>query len=457
LDIRKYGNLLRFVIVNRIKLIVYGSFGKAKVLVFIAVIFFAVSYGYSVSLLLEKIKPDQILVVKILLGLNLFTFIALSIKNIFPFYKIRKQMISRLFPVSDLVRISIDFFYELISYPHSFFFIFYFMLLLFSPFYNFEEGIHTAVIILLAYSFERISRRIINRGFVFDYPVLQLSFMTCIFIFISGQFFIYQHPNQMSIILIVNSLISIASVLLLWKLESAHQGGISARSIKNKRKIPRNTYKLIYIKNRRVFQALALSLSIKVILLILLSFVIHKENAHPIFLYNFWLGISPITIFTYIHNNTFGFFRELFLCIEIRKNSLQNLFRIYLKLLFIPVSIDLIIFAIFILINGKFSIITIVFYSFSIICLTYSGFQFSLRQGRNVDTGLSYKNTTSMLSTVTSFFIVTSLYITRTHIGYFILCLILLTIILYLGGRNISAAYYKSRYKLIDHLLKGTN
>ena len=74
------------------------------------------------------------------------------------------------------------------------------------------------------------------------------------------------------------------------------------------------------------------------------------------------LFASPLLTFTYVYNNTWGFFKEAWIHIDYSANSVTRLFREYLRFLFFPLMVDAFIGLAFILVAPKsvFFILTVV-------------------------------------------------------------------------------------------------
>ena len=445
--------LLSFTIALRLELFFRGKYIFIKILTLLGIIILAIVYAYAFSIIIVQQNLESENIGKIWFVLNILTFCLLTFRNIFPFFKTKSELISRLYPITPFVRIFVDFVYEIISYSHAFVIFFFASMVILSSQFKVGNVINSILIILLSYLMEKMLRVLFNSISENGKRSNVGRFLLSVILLITSHFWIYFQMPQLWIINIAYLLNFMAMFLIYYQMENNYLEERSKNVDQYTGSFWNYTIISIYLKNKAAFNALIIVIIVKVSILIFVTFAISLKKDMPIFVYNFWLTISPVTLFTYIHNNSFGYFGNLFYSIELHKGSVIELLIIYTKLLVVPLIFDALIFFLFTIINSRLLLSSILFYLFSIIILALSGFQFSIRRYCLIDNNITFKNTTSLLGVLVSFSVVTMLYLTKSNQLYFFVCIFIFSIIGYFNMRSLKKVYSRRKYLICDKLL----
>lgn len=99
---------------------------------------------------------------------------------------------------------------------------------------------------------------------------------------------------------------------------------------------------LLSINNTAFRSSFLLYLIIKIIFLIGSLIGIYIDHL-PQNMLLIWIVLSPLILFSFIFNNLWGYFKNVWLNIFIRNNKFKEFILFYLKILFIPITIDFLI------------------------------------------------------------------------------------------------------------------
>ncbi len=104
----------------------------------------------------------------------------------------------------------------------------------------------------------------------------------------------------------------------------------------------------------------------------------HLFSLNELSIFLLYAYISPILMFTNVFNNTWGFWKNIFLNIETRAGEYQLLMYLGLKLMAIPLLIDMAITVPFIILEGDNIELLLVLYATSMVYLVILSFLWSL-------------------------------------------------------------------------------
>lgn len=112
----------------------------------------------------------------------------------------------------------------------------------------------------------------------------------------------------------------------------------------------------------------------------------------------YWIFVSPLVIFTYIFNNTWGFWKAIWLNTELRSGSAKELMRQNLRLLTIPLLVDFVITVPILLLSWDNPGFIVIFYLTSTMLLIPLSFIWSTLTPRQINSTFQMKGSTSPIS-----------------------------------------------------------
>lgn len=119
-----------------------------------------------------------------------------------------------------------------------------------------------------------------------------------------------------------------------------------------------------------------------------------------------YLFITPVILFTYVFNNSWGYFRHYWYQVEISQGSPRKVFFYYLRLFRFPLSIDMLMTVIFIIVAPEWMKKTLIIYPASTFLLIIIGFFWSVYSPKFVKKSLSFgKQNASMAANLCSMLI----------------------------------------------------
>src|SRR5699024_1371530 len=122
-----------------------------------------------------------------------------------------------------------------------------------------------------------------------------------------------------------------------------------------------------------------------------------------------FLFISPIILFTYLFNNIWGFLRNYWLITDRSLSAGRDLLKIYLKILWLPLVVDVIISMTYLALAPSNLVLPgISMYVASLYVLTAGGFFWSSQVPARVEKAFSFKANTSTFGSIVSIGIVSS-------------------------------------------------
>jgi hypothetical protein len=164
------------------------------------------------------------------------------------------------------------------------------------------------------------------------------------------------------------------------------------------------------MNNRNVRTPMLVGLFLKLFFLGIDIFLFTNYNEHVLDgkgLY--WLFISSATVFTYVFNNVWGFWRSAWLNLELGPDSLKGMFQFFWSTIKYPLLLDFIVtFALVFFVQPDY-LFVILFYFTSLITMVASAFLWSILFPKLVNHFMPKKGSTSYWSVFSVFGIVLSL------------------------------------------------
>lgn len=191
-------------------------------------------------------------------------------------------------------------------------------------------------------------------------------------------------------LLLVSSIALASQSLLLYWVDRAALARTESAVIRIKTNYLSPVY-TAFINNAQARKAVAFGILMKALLLLLTS----KMSASDFSMANFvlLLYVSPIIVFNYVANNSWGFFPALWINGALRSRS--EVYWVYFQLVIIPVLIVTVgVLAFLNLLSGEL----LTFYLISTACFSLNGLLFSLYKAFRVNNSLSFGQTKSNVS-----------------------------------------------------------
>jgi hypothetical protein len=139
------------------------------------------------------------------------------------------------------------------------------------------------------------------------------------------------------------------------------------------------------------------SVTVKIVFLSLITVLFYNKHKYPPSFF-IVLFTAPLTLFNYVLNNLFGFFDTYWFSLEKSDRNGFKMFVFFLKLVWMPLSIDAALFIIFCAFNNSVALQMVIIYAGSLPILTVLSFYWSVLFPRQVEATLfNSKATTSFL------------------------------------------------------------
>ena len=213
------------------------------------------------------------------------------------------------------------------------------------------------------------------------------------------------------------------------------------------------TLKLL-LNNKKVRLPLIIGLLLKSFILVGDFFLFRIKGTH---LFNgqivFWLFASPLILFTYVYNNVWGFWKNLWLNMELKVGDYKSMTSQILRLILIPFIIDLLITVPILLFSWSDYEFILLFYFTSAVFLIMLSFLWSLILPVKINSTFQMKGSTSPWSVIASMGGV--LLLTTIKINHWFY--ILIPFFFIIGGMGYWLSidlYRKKKYRIVSKIMK---
>lgn len=439
--------MIRFLIIGRIKGLLLELKKPLSILLALVIVLTAWLYGWLLASLINKsnmgaiesITPEKIINYSIcfIMGLVL-------LRMILPRYNPQKQLLPKFYPITKfynyLISVISDFLNPL------FFSITFFIILCCLYLHEFK-----LLFLLLGFSAlvsSQLLRRLIQYGIDFriknkGYLFLIISFLLIYFVFYYYTYF-NQHLKALSLFIPIY-LFCIGYLIELTIIESRINEipGGSGMS---------NLYLKLIIKNPKARLILLVGVLIKFSLLTV-DFILYKKNGIHIFdgQLIYWTFASPLILFTYVYNNVWGYWPSVWLIYEIRIGGHRETIHFIIKLLAIPLLIDLLITIPLLLVSWDNYIFIITFYLLSSLFLVTFCSIWSIIFPKKIISTFQMSGTSSFVGSLVSMIAVISLSVLKLNYWFYVLIPIFLTAS-YMAYKYSPDLYKERKYSIVKKL-----
>lgn len=332
-------------------------------------------YGWLFSYLLEQAhNGGNTSVTEVIRYINLFVLGITVIRGFFPAYVPKLDLIPRLYPIKPLKRFWVELPVELFS-PFNFVLVnFLFLLFILSPDYTLLYLLQSIMVLLTAHITKRSLQVMVERKMrwlhlnfisaaVLGSAFVALQVKLPMFVPATGWMELFVHLSSLGAFLGANYFLELAAMEPKRKVvnysHSKHRS-LGWRLFKN---------------SKQARQLLLFGLALKLIILGADAAVYTAKGIH---IYDknltIWIFFGPAIIYSYVFNNVWGFYKNLWLTVERTSGSSKDFLKASLIPLRVPLLIDAAMLALYVaLFNHEDAMFMLVMYIGSVLVLTPLG------------------------------------------------------------------------------------
>ncbi|MCC9134906.1 hypothetical protein ACFSKU_19600 [Pontibacter silvestris] len=428
-----------------------------RILLFMLGIVASGFYSWIFSFMLQNTQESEInLTSEKVIGYANLALLAITVlRGFFPAYIARVEIIQRIYPIKPLKKFWVEMVVELAS---PFYFIllnFLFLLFLMAPSYSFLHLMQSVLVLLTAHVIKRSLQIFVERKMrwshkhfiasaVFTGAFIALQVRTPMYEPAASWFFLIAHTVAFGFFIAANFFLEQAAAEPRRKVVNySHNGrrSLSWRLFKN---------------HKPARQLIIFGLAFKVLMLAADAGAFAAKGHH---LYDqnkvIWMFMGPLVLYTYVFNNVWGFYKNLWLTTERTTGNYKD----FLKAILLPLAIPLLVDAIVSILYAAFfnhenMLFILLMYVTSVLVLTPVGIVASFVSPKVVKGSLmSFGSKTSYLYTFISMTLFAMLFLPMLHpLLYLIYPLLIAGALFALVA--VLKEYPKYKYKLFETLYK---
>lgn len=378
-----------FILKTKTKSLIYKSSGLHNTLRLLAVaiaILLGFVYGMAYKQLVTHLHSyHDIVLSKVAVG-AIFSVLVVM-RSYFPSYKPVSVLVTSQYPVDDLFKSTLNFIYDLYEPIYIYYLIFLAVFTLMSTF-SLWDGVMIMEFILAAIVADRSIRiqmdhTVRYKPFAVLFPILIFTGMAGLLYWISsGDYF-----AGTSRLILLTVFLAVITMIHVGLGSAVIEGKNERRKMEADRRIPGMTRLLsrIYLRKASVRQKVLLMFLLKVILVLIVTAELRAGTAGDLIgLYRYIIW-SPLMVFSYVHNNYYGFFPNMWTAQRIYGDRFSRILKNYLLSLAAPVSLDFLITVLVSFYPGWVTLPDIGYYLSAFILMTPLGFYVSLLASKKVD------------------------------------------------------------------------
>lgn len=441
--------MIKYLIIHKLKFFIWELKNPWKVIFFLLLLLTTWFYGLFYGQLSNKLSTGEIDIISLERFFN-YTFIGIAgltiIRMFFPNYNPLKLLFPKYYPVSKGKR----YLASLINDFQKPYFFYISIFILSTTIYLENSTFRFLITSSLVLINSHLIRRCLQYQIDFiskkkSYVVNVLGLLTIISFFITA------------LLLKIDLLILLITLMMVLTLIGYFQESLiestSQREIKSKSGKLNLTIKLL-LNNKKARLPLIIGLLFKSFILLTDLFLFRAKGEH---LFEgqivFWLFASPLIVFTYVFNNIWGFWKNIWLNVNTRVGRYKPLIWLGLRLMLLPLIIDMVITIPIILLSWDDTRFILIFYFTTSVYLIMLSFLWSLITPRKIVTIFQMKGSTSPLSIIAAMGGV--LLLTTIRINYWFYIFIPLFVIIGFVGLWLSLDVYKEKkYIIANKLMK---
>ncbi|MBD1397133.1 hypothetical protein H9Q13_08155 [Pontibacter sp. JH31] len=414
-------------------------------------------YAWLFSYLLQQAQEGSLnMSVDQMLGYTNLLLLAFTIlRGFFPAYIPKADFINRIYPVKPLMRFWTELVVELVS-PFYFVLLNFLLLLsIISPDYTFLHLVQSFLVFLTAHITRRsfqifVERRINWRSSVFWAAVV----MAGAFIALEARAPMFEPIS--TVIMLVVHLASLGFFLTSnYFLEQAAFEP-KRRTVNYSSNARRSLGWRLFKNHKMAKQLLLFGLGFKVLMLGIDATVYSIKGIHMLDKNaSLWLFVGPLVIYTYVFNNVWGFYKNLWLTTERATGNYKEFLKASLLPLRMPLLIDAAIVVLYVaLFNHEQATFILLMYSAAVLVLTPIGIIASFTSPKMVKGGiLSFSAKTSYLYSFISILLLGLLFLPLLHPLLYLAYPVVIALTLF-AMVAVLREYKQYKYKLFETLYK---
>lgn len=397
-----------------------------------AALFGGLSNGFGLGALIDivatspAVQTHQVLTIYTLL----FGFLLFLI-DLYPVPKLIGGELPNYYPVEAVTKLKISITFSLLRH-FVFFIVFMHILVSFvSNAVDFADGTLSFVLLM---SFYLTNRTFVN---LISYEVKNGFLITISGIALVSLGMVLYWFNGFSDLIFLSCMLVFLALFVLYVLSEVKR----KTKVKKTQNAYRKTLFLRMFSKKELRVLILMGFGMKLFIMLFLGIIMIRKDDLPFSLQAlFYLGISPMALFTYMGLNFFGINRTHFFTHLLRSAKATTLFKLYGSFMIILAIIDLFLLGIFLTITGTFSFKVITFYIATFALLFFAGFYLSLKTPVVRDNFISFdftKNASSISlpAIISGFVIITVTYSIQFLPYYYVIYALMIVMSAYLVKR----------------------
>ncbi len=441
--------MIRYLIIHKLKFYIRELKNPWRVVLTLFLLFTAWIYGLLFGKLYNNLYSGEIDIISSESFFN-YSFIGIAgitiIRMFFPNYNPLRLLFPKYYPITNCKKYIVS----LINDFQKPYFFYLSIFVLSATFYLENSTIQflmTSFSILIS---SHLFRRYIQ--YVIDFKINKKTIIVHVLGLVSiASFFATVFSQELD--LFVPLIMLIVVLTLIGYFQESLITSISHGGNKNKSDKLGITLKLL-LNNKKARLPLIVGLIFKSLILLGDFFLFRTKGKH---LFEgqivFWLFASPLLIFTYVFNNAWGFWKNLWLNIELRNGQYKPMIWLGLRLMLIPLILDIVITIPILLLSWADFKFILIFYFTTSVYLIMLSFLWSLITPRKITTMLQMKGSTSPLGIIAAMggvFILTTIKLNN----WFYILIPLFVIIGFIGLWLSLDMYKEKKYIITNKILK---
>ncbi|MBJ6116731.1 hypothetical protein JAO76_00910 [Pontibacter sp. BT310] len=388
-------------------------------------------YGWLFSYMLEQAQNGgDTSVTEVIRYINLFVLGITIIRGFFPAYVPKLDLIPRLYPIKPLKRFWVELPVELFS-PFNFVLVnFLFLLFILSPSYTFMYLLQSIIVLLTAHVTKRSLQVLVERKMRWLHlNFISAAVLAAAFVALQARLPMYIPANGwMELVVHLASLGAFLGANYFLELAAMEPKRKVVNYSHNKH---RSLSWRLFKNSKQARQLLLFGIALKLIILAADAAVFTAKGIH---IYDknltIWIFFGPAIIYSYVFNNVWGFYKNLWLTVERTSGSAKDFFKASLIPLRVPLLIDAALLAAYIaFFNHEDAVFLVLMYAASVLVLTPLGILASFVSPKVVKGSMmSFSAKTSYLYNMLSLLLVGLLLLPLLHPLLYILYPVLIAV-----------------------------
>lgn len=414
-------------------------------------------YAWLFSYLLGKAGQGEITpnVQQMLQYTNLFLLAIIILRGFFPAYIPKTALIQRIYPISALKKFWTEFVVELVS-PFYFILVnFLLLLFLMSPAYTLLHLLQSMLVLLTAHVTLRSLQVFVERRMQW----LHINFVTAAVLaggFVALQARVPMYTASDSWIYLLVHVASLGFLIASNYFVEQAAAEPKRREVSYSTSARRSLGWRLFKNHKLAKQMILFGLVFKGFFLAVDAFSSYKTGTH-IFDRNvvMWIFVGPMIIYSYIFNNSWGFYKNLWLSIERTSGNYFDFIKASLLPLRVPLMMDAILTFLYVaLFNHDYAQFIVLLYIGSVLLLTPFGIIVSIISPKAIKGGLfSFDAKASYFYNFLGMALYGMLFLPLLHPLLYLLYPVLIGVMLF-ALAAVMKEYHNYKYKLFETLFK---